>query len=130
MLRTSDKKAFRILTFNSLVGTHGDVSSALKFHFCKVIGVPVPNTRGVRVKIPQQANATDCGTVVLFFGREFLLKPEEFIQKATNRGVKEENWNFEPAKMRKIADENLSPLVTEITIADVEAASSDVGEAA
>ena len=47
--------------------------------------------------------------------------------------MKEENWNFEPAEIRKIADENLSPLLTEITIAisdDMEAASSDVGEAA
>jgi len=52
-------KAFRILILNSIKQIHGNVTTALKHHFCKVVGrrfsckVSLPNKPGVRVKVPK-----------------------------------------------------------------------------
>jgi hypothetical protein len=75
----------------------------------------LPPKPGVHVKIPQQTNAIDCGLFTLFFAEKFFLEPKGFVQKATNRETKEDDWDFEPAKMRQLAYQHLQPLAKATT---------------
>lgn len=104
--RKYDPKATRVITLDSLDGTHSAVSTALKSYLQheieakKGLRVEAPATIGMSARdIPTQPNFTDCGVYLLGYMREFMKDPDRFATNILQR--EERTWNFDAPTLRK-----------------------------
>lgn len=104
--RKYDPKATRVITLDSLDGTHSAVSTALKIYLQheieakKGLRVEAPATIGMSARdIPTQPNFTDCGVYLLGYMREFMKDPDRFATNILQR--EERTWNFDAPTLRK-----------------------------
>lgn len=108
--RKYDPKATRVITLDSLDGTHSAVSTALKIYLQheieakKGLRVEAPATIGMSARdIPTQPNFTDCGVYLLGYMREFMKDPDRFAANILQR--EDRTWNFDaPTLRREIRD--------------------------
>ncbi|KAG6353881.1 hypothetical protein INS49_005138 [Diaporthe citri] len=103
--RKYDPKATRVITLDSLDGTHSAVSTALKIYLQheieakKGLRVEAPATIGMSARdIPTQPNFTDCGVYLLGYMREFMKDPDRFATNILQR--EERTWNFDAPTLR------------------------------
>lgn len=103
--RKYDPKATRVITLDSLDGTHSAVSTALKIYLQHEIEakkgqrVEAPPTIGMSARdIPTQPNFTDCGVYLLGYMREFMKDPDRFATSILQR--EERTWNFDAPTLR------------------------------
>lgn len=103
--RKYDPKATRVITLDSLDGTHSAVSTALKIYLQheieakKGLRVEAPATIGMSARdIPTQPNFTDCGVYLLGYMREFMKDPDRFATSILQR--EERTWNFDAPTLR------------------------------
>lgn len=105
-----DPKEPRVITLDSLEGSHSGVASALKTYLAKEIkrttGVDIetPTSFGTAAKdIPVQPNWTDCGIYLLGYLEEFMKDPHRFTSNILQH-VKPD-WDVNaPALRNKIRD--------------------------
>lgn len=103
--RKYDPKATRVITLDSLDGTHSAVSTALKIYLQheieakKGLRVEAPATIGMSARdIPTQPNFTDCGVYLLGYMREFMKDPDRFATNILQR--EDRTWNFDAPTLR------------------------------
>lgn len=103
--RKYDPQATRVITLDSLDGTHSAVSTALKIYLQheieakKGLRVEAPATIGMSARdIPTQPNFTDCGVYLLGYMREFMKDPDKFATNILQR--EERTWNFDAPTLR------------------------------
>lgn len=103
--RKYDPKATRVITLDSLDGTHSAVSTALKIYLQheieakKGLHVEAPATIGMSARdIPTQPNFTDCGVYLLGYMREFMKDPDRFATNILQR--EDRTWNFDAPTLR------------------------------
>lgn len=100
----------RVITLDSLDGSHTGVSTALKHYLReeikhrKGIDIEVPSLFGMTAKdIPFQDNFTDCGVYLLGYIEEFMKDPDEFTKGILQH--EKRDWNVDaPALRNKIRD--------------------------
>ncbi|PSS02477.1 hypothetical protein BD289DRAFT_422067 [Coniella lustricola] len=96
----------RVITLDSLDGSHTGVSTALK-HYLKEeikhrkgIDIEVPSQFGMTAKdIPFQNNFTDCGVYLLGYIEEFMKDPDEFARNILQH--EKRDWNVDAPSLRK-----------------------------
>lgn len=108
--RKYDPKAPRVITLDSLDGTHSAVASQLKVYLIqeirerKGLEVEAPSPFGTTAKdIPMQHNFTDCGVFLLGYIEEFMKDPHRFAKRILQQ--EKRDWNVDAPELRhKIRD--------------------------
>lgn len=87
-LRRHHPKDPRVITLDSLDGTHSAVARQLKTYLIqeikerKGLDIPAPSSFGTTAKdIPMQQNFTDCGVYLLGYIEEFMKDPQRFTRR-------------------------------------------------
>lgn len=108
--RKYDPKDPRVITLDSLDGSHPSVSNALKNYLTaeiknkKGIDVEISSPFGMTAKdIPFQNNFTDCGVYLLGYLEEFMKDPCEFTRRILQQEPRDWNVNA-PTLRNKIRD--------------------------
>lgn len=108
--RKYDPKAPRVITLDSLDGSHTYVATSLKTYLKyeikqrKGLDIEMPSPFGMSAKdIPFQTNFTDCGVYLLGYLEEFMKDPYTFTRKILQQEGRDWNVNA-PALRNKIRD--------------------------
>lgn len=103
--RKYDPKAPRVITLDSLDGTHSAVASQLKAYLVqeikerKGLEVEAPSPFGTTAKdIPMQNNFTDCGVYLLGYIEEFMKDPHKFARRILQQ--EKRDWNVNAPELR------------------------------
>ncbi|KAI0471087.1 hypothetical protein GGR56DRAFT_129724 [Xylariaceae sp. FL0804] len=105
--RKYDLRQPRIITLDSLGGTHSPTCNILKQYLVaelrdkKGIEIPVPGALGMTAKgVPEQTNHCDCGLYLLGYVQEFLKDPDRFVHSLLQRDD-EIQWGLNPSQLRE-----------------------------
>lgn len=108
--RKYDPKAPRVITLDSLDGSHTNVATTLKNYLKdeikqrKGLDIEMPSPFGMSAKdIPFQTNFTDCGVYLLGYLEEFMKDPYTFTRKILQQEGRDWDVNA-PALRDKIRD--------------------------
>lgn len=103
--RKYDPKAPRVITLDSLDGTHSAVASQLKAYLIqeikerKGLEIEAPSPFGTAAKdIPMQRNFTDCGVYLLGYIEEFMKNPHRFTRRILQQ--EKRDWNVNAPGLR------------------------------
>ncbi|KAK1833293.1 hypothetical protein QBC39DRAFT_49103 [Podospora conica] len=104
--RVYDIKDPRIITLDSLGGSHSPAVGCLKSylvkefeHKRKKVLTDIPQQMGMKaVGLPEQDNFNDCGVYLLAYFQEFVKNPDEFIKKLLHR--EKVDWPMDPTEFR------------------------------
>lgn len=104
--RVYDIKDPRIITLDSLGGSHTPAVASLKTYLAKEfehkrgkVLENLPAQLGMKaIGLPEQDNFNDCGVYLLAYFREFVLNPDQFVKKLLHK--EKTDWKMDPAKYR------------------------------
>lgn len=103
--RKYDPKAPRVITLDSLDGTHSAVAGHLKAYLIREIkerkrlDVAAPSPFGTTAKdIPMQLNFTDCGVYLLGYIEEFMKDPHRFTRRILQQ--EKRDWDVDAPALR------------------------------
>lgn len=109
-IRKYDPKAPRVITLDSLDGTHSPVATTLRGYLIKEIkerkgiNIEVLSPIGTAAKdIPMQLNFTDCGVYLLGYIEEFMKDPHRFTRRILQQEKRDWDVNA-PALRAKIRE--------------------------
>lgn len=104
--RVYDIKDPRIITLDSLGGSHTPAVASLKTYLAKEfehkrgkVLEDLPPQLGMKaIGLPEQDNFNDCGVYLLAYFREFVLNPDQFVKKLLHK--EKTGWTMDPAVYR------------------------------
>lgn len=104
--RVYDIKDPRIITLDSLGGSHSPAVASLKSYLAKEfehkrgkVLKDLPLQLGMKaVGLPEQDNFNDCGVYLLAYFREFVKNPDQFVKKLLHK--EKTGWEMNPAVYR------------------------------